>query len=138
MVQGKVTAHRKSHLEELQARMEDISGVPKNQPFPVALQSVPWEGRRSVPQILSHGWEHKDNGVAPSLALGPNSPSTGVVAHTLFALAMSCWVLAEENPWHPWQTAPKHSGKQMLPQGIFMEPQKPGFLCLMRRFSCFS
>lgn len=127
---------QKVPLGRAAAKMGNINSVPKTQPFSVALQSVPGEGR-SVP-LLSHGQEHQDNGVAPSLALGPNSPSTGVVAQALFALAMSCWVPGGEDPWHPWQTAPKHPGKQILPQEIFMEPQKPGFLCLMRGFSCFS
>lgn len=72
------------------------------------------------------------------LALGPSSPPTGVVAaQELFVLAVSCWVPGEEEPWHPWQTAPKHPGQQILPQEeIVMEPQKPGFLwlCLMRGF----
>lgn len=86
MVQGIERACRKVLLGRATTKMRGISSAPKNQPFPLALQSVPWEGRRSVP-LLGHGWEHEDSGVALSLVLGPNYPSTGVIAPVLFALA---------------------------------------------------
>lgn len=89
----------------------------------MALQSAPWDGRRSV-LLLGHGREHEDNGVALSLAWDPTLHP--LVSHTL-CIGHELWGAWRGRPVASMANCPKAPRKANAPSGDFYGTTKAWF-----------